>query len=67
MKETIDEAMSYRLPLNVTEVFVLHNKYIYPVCPRCRTSFEREYQAYCDRCGQKLGWSEFKKAKLIFK
>ena len=28
----------------------------YPVCPRCGSTMEREYQSYCDRCGQRLSW-----------
>ena len=31
----------------------------YPVCPNCHCTFEREYQRYCDRCGQKLAWNLF--------
>lgn len=55
---TADEELSYRIAMQV-----LHYR-CYPyspvscatfaVCPRCRCSIEREYQAFCDRCGQKL-------------
>ena len=31
---------------------------IYPLCPSCRRELEREYQNYCDRCGQRLLWDE---------
>lgn len=34
----------------------------FPVCPRCGTTLEREYQHFCDRCGQKLKWSAYSKA-----
>lgn len=34
----------------------------FPVCPRCENSMEREYQAFCDRCGQKLNWDAFRYA-----
>lgn len=37
----------------------------FPVCPRCQCCLEREYQAFCDRCGQKLGWEFFHHAVLI--
>ena len=32
--------------------------YTYPVCPACSSTLDREYQAYCDRCGRKLDWGE---------
>ena len=31
----------------------------FPKCPRCGTTMEREYQRFCDRCGQRLNWSGF--------
>ena len=33
------------------------------LCPRCNITMEREYQSYCDRCGQRLGWRSIDKAK----
>ena len=33
------------------------------LCPRCNITMEREYQSYCDRCGQRLGWRSINKAK----
>lgn len=37
----------------------------YSVCPRCRMDLEREYQNYCESCGQKLSWSRFRAGCLI--
>lgn len=37
----------------------------YPICPTCDVPMEREYQSYCNHCGQKLGWREFQKAVVI--
>lgn len=49
--------LSYRMPLQVnTVVQHLSSVYCYPLCPRCNCSLERDYMAYCDRCGQRLGW-----------
>ena len=31
-----------------------------PVCPRCHCKLGCERQAFCDRCGQKLGWDCFR-------
>ncbi|MCD8342517.1 MAG: hypothetical protein LUC87_10325 [Clostridiales bacterium] len=28
----------------------------YCICPRCGAVLEREYQGYCDGCGQRLDW-----------
>ena len=60
-KLTPEEALSYRTPLPVTEVFLYREKYEYPICPRCKVSMEREYQFYCDRCGQALDWKKYGK------
>ena len=52
-------AITYRLPLPIKEVVVYRSGNHYPRCPRCGQSMDREYMHFCDRCGQKLGWSKF--------
>ncbi len=37
----------------------------YPVCPRCECTLDREYQLFCDRCGQALSWKRFSSAAVI--
>ena len=54
--------LAYRSPMRITAVrsyksFPADNGY--PVCPRCNSSMDREYQKYCDRCGQCLDWSAY--------
>lgn len=65
---TADEELSYRFSMQVIHYnrYVNYNgKYVtFPVCPRCHNSIEREYQAFCDRCEQKLNWNVFKYAVL---
>ena len=39
----------------------------FAVCPSCNTTLEREYQNYCDRCGQKLSWKQYSRANVIYK
>lgn len=56
------DAVSFRLPLRVTEILLLENDDFYPICPRCNMTLEREYMRFCDRCGQKLDWRGFNKA-----
>lgn len=51
--------------MTVTEVFRMRSGDTYPVCPRCRTTLEREYQRFCDRCGQKLNWRGYRGASVI--
>ena len=58
-------AVGYRLPMQVTAVLVLTYGDSYPICPRCDRSIDREYMSFCDRCGQKLDWIGYRKAKLI--
>lgn len=60
------EAVSYRVPRRVKEVIFYLYEGFYPICPRCQRSIEREYMAYCDRCGQRLSWNRFSSAKERF-
>lgn len=55
-------AARHGIPMPVTQ------KRIYPtatysVCPNCCTTLDREYMAYCDRCGQRLSWNVYNRAK----
>lgn len=61
-------AQSYRRPLAVREVVYYRSEATgYPRCPRCRCTFEREYAAFCDRCGQRLDWSGFSGAMIVMR
>ena len=60
--------MSFRNPMSVTQIRCFHSIYGltgFPVCPQCGRTLEREYQPYCDRCGQCLDWKDFSKATII--
>ncbi len=61
--ETIEKLM-YRGPMVVKEIVVWQNGYAFPICPRCDCTIEREYQSFCDRCGQMLKWEGFSRAKV---
>ena len=66
LKKTVTTAESYRMPMLVTHL----RKYLttaYYICPRCSIAMEREFMAYCDRCGQCLDWKNYKKVALIEK
>lgn len=63
MKKKQDINANYRTPLRVIMIRKV-SQFYYPVCPRCDVSLEREYQAYCDRCGQALSWKGFRNAEL---
>ena len=63
-EKRIQEKLLYREPMQVTKKVEYGNGYVYPVCPRCQCAFNREYQAYCDRCGQCLKWKGYDKIKL---
>lgn len=62
--ETIEEKLLYREPMVVGEIKELGNCGYFPICPRCDCTMEREYQSFCDRCGQMLKWKGFSKAKV---
>ena len=57
----------YRLPARVNQVAVFRNGASYPICPRCKNTLAREYQSYCDRCGQCLNWKEYRTAPYLYK
>ena len=59
------EATSYRIPYPVTKYVHYIKDGYFPVCPRCGSSFDREYTAYCDRCGQKLCWFTWHFSKIL--
>ena len=58
--------LSYRFTMTITEITVSHSAFYgktgFYLCPRCRTALERDFQPYCDHCGQHLDWNECKKA-----
>ena len=58
---------SYRTPMMVTQmrIFSGQNTIGYYICPRCHVTMDREFMAYCDRCGQCLDWREYEKAVII--
>ena len=59
------ENRSYRVRMSVTKETSLWDTVYgcteYPICPRCNSSLDREYQNYCDRCGQALDWHRKKR------
>jgi len=63
----LKNALLFRnIPSRVSHVLCLPSGDSYPVCPACKRILEREYQIYCDRCGQRLDWKHFKDAQEIF-
>lgn len=56
----------YRRQMPVTEVMIFPDGTAYYVCPRCHITVDREFVAFCDRCGQCLGWKGYKKAKVVY-
>ena len=66
MEKIAKRAIRYRIPMEVTHVMEFPKKNYYPVCPHCQKTIEREYMSFCDRCGQKLGWSKFDEATVVY-
>ena len=58
--------LSFRKPAPVTQVRMFWHDGRYPVWPRCGISLDREYQSFCDRCGQRLDWKHYKEAQIIY-
>ena len=54
--EKIYREILFRKKMPVNEYQLLVENGLYPVCPRCQRTIERDYQSFCDRCGQYLEW-----------
>lgn len=66
---TIPVAIQKSIPMPVSQVMAFQSSFEYttfPVCPACEITMEREYQNYCDRCGQRLDWKNYKYAHTIY-
>ena len=61
--------MTYRVPMIVKDMVSFYHfpeDNVYYRCPRCQELLPREFVAYCDRCGQCLDWSDYKKARRTY-
>lgn len=65
MEEKVAAALRFRQPMQVRELAQYRSGELFPVCPRCKSAMEREYQRYCDRCGQRLGWERLSRALVV--
>ena len=69
--DEIQLQLSYRQPMPVTAAMYFpdcHPPVMFPLCPRCHITMEREYQSYCDRCGQQLAWEQYgRRTRIIIK
>lgn len=65
MEPQIAEALRFRQPMTVRELARYRSGETFPICPQCGSSIEREYQRFCDRCGQCLSWKQLRRAQVI--
>lgn len=69
MIPVLQHQLSFRIPMPVTQIQYYYSGFkgftTYPICPKCGITLEREYQSYCDRCGQALGWKSFSEATIL--
>ena len=56
-------APSYRIPKKVKKIRVYPDNCFFGVCPKCNNSIDREYQTFCNCCGQRLDWSKLNEAE----
>ena len=55
-------------PMPVTQILSLPSSSGFsgfPICPNCSITLEREYQNFCDRCGQRLDWRRYSSASIV--
>ena len=65
---SVEEALAFRTPMRVVAIRYYKersNVCAFPICPQCNLTMEREYQSFCDRCGQALDWKGFSRALVI--
>ena len=55
---------SYRMPLRVKEAVLFMDCNCYSLCPKCNCTLSREYQSFCDRCGQCLSWAQYPNVEI---
>ena len=68
VKPALTQELVFRVPMVVTQCRGRHTVLgfaTYPICPHCQITLEREYQAYCDRCGRRLRWKEYAGAGVV--
>lgn len=66
--ETALFSLSFRMPMPVSELMEFPSDWgttTYYICPRCDITLEREYQSFCDRCGQHLNWRGCEYATIV--
>lgn len=70
-KKVLEEALSYRIPMQVVDAQLLGEYGCNPVCPRCGGLMDRAFVPYCINCGQRLEWdlfpAEYVNLKLVSK
>lgn len=49
-------ALQYRVPLVVSQVYLDNDGYFNSLCPRCYRTVPWEYMSFCASCGQRLSW-----------
>ena len=62
-----EQAMAYRSPMEVSDANSFRSSFsfsVFPICPRCTNTLSREYQLFCDRCGQHLSWNIYENRAL---
>lgn len=55
--DLIIHEMEKRDAKKINEKRLLSGSFFY-VCPNCKITLDKEFQAYCDKCGQKLKWGK---------
>lgn len=61
-----ESELEFRYPMTVKEIYRFKDRAEYPLCPKCGSTLEWEYQSFCDRCGQKLSWKCYDDASVCF-
>ncbi len=55
-------------PMNVNKVYCKGESFsvaFLPVCPSCEAILHREFENYCEKCGQRLSWKDYENSELI--
>ena len=60
----IELLIEHRAEVQVVRIYGYGNT-AWAICPNCDNAVERDYQMYCEQCGQLLAWNKFSQGRVV--
>lgn len=58
------ERLFFETPMEISQIIIFQERYVYPLCPQCGISLNRWNLRICPACHQLLGWNELQFAQI---